>query len=323
MAYASKMDDTYGNYTYDDFLKCVENIEKWFPIGKHKLRTQLIYDLTLYHPSYFVKTTVSDVREVFGPINMSALTRIEGSPTIITLRDPRPKEFKGKIRFTPQNTLAFSQYVVCLNNNRDMTFTSVNVNSPVLQKEKYLITECDAAYASDEKDCNYSEIEKNAWAFLEQDKRFAIQNNNQVSKNVQNEMSKTIHEMFCLCSDIFERWCVTYEWNNALFAIPMPPEAFKTIFKTRDKVGGRRRVMPVIVKEHKRKGIDVVSHIRMYSDYICMNGRKFGVYVGSENFGTILHSERQIKNMKKRLSNAEVENIGGQEFYVMKAGGAE
>lgn len=312
MAYKTKLRTKIDPFTYDDFIKIIHDIETSFPVKFGRLPADIIWVMHDHIPSYFVKTTVSDLHDVEGVINLTVMTQFHdfANRIILKIREPHKKDFFGKIKFTPRNTLALTVIGAAPDGIWE------NDKTPILQNESYIIRECDAAYANDEEEVDYSEIMRNAWTFLEDDKRFATYPESMRRKPTgTKDLSYCVQEALCAFHDASEHYGICYEWNNALFVISVERENLKEIFKNRDKIDGRRRVLPVVVKEHTRNGATVEAHMRMGSNYVSIDGREFTFFMGAEDFGTILKSLRQKERMKEKIGNAEQMDFGGVGIY--------
>lgn len=297
----------------DENLKLIEKnftdrTSKYF-IGK------TIYVLLpgIYQANYFVKTTVSDIKSVLGEIDINWLDILNGysNLNLFCLREPRKREFAGDVKFTPRNSLSFSSYGFCFDKNGDAEVCVTNKSIPILQNEKFLIESCDNAFNTNEEDVDYDEIMRNSIINLIQDDRFSNVKKNQrcnPNKAVENEIKQKIQEMLCIYYDIENSWGITYVWKGILFIIPLKREYFKDILKNRDKEGGRRRVLPTIVKSHTRKGrYNVDSHLRTCSG-VKIDNREFGFLVGAEDYEKIFpKTEKSKKRAMRMIENSDVE----------------
>lgn len=305
------------DYTLEDFQKEVEWIEKFFTKDVCNGMTGETIWVTngIFEVDSFVNTTVSDYHEVYGDVRINVLTKLDAfsNPFIIKLREPRAKEFRSKIKFTPKGALSLSTSFIGPGKDGTMKLEKSS-NTPILQKEKYLVESCKIAFANDMSDAKYREIAENCWEFLEYNKQFAVAHKEQLKPFYgRKDVSRAIQTALSSYMDYKSFYGITYMWNGVLFIFPIKREDMKKVFRNREKIDGRRRVMPTIVKDHKRNGNDVVSHIRVGAYPLKIGGREYGFYIGSEDYSRVLSCKKQVENMKRKLKNAVIED----EFYVL------
>lgn len=303
-------------FSYEFLDENLKLIEKNFTDSTSKYFTgKTIYVLLpgIYETNYFVKTTVSDIKSVEGKIDINWLCMLNdySNLQLFCLKEPRKREFAGDVKFTPRNSLSFSSYGFCFDKNGDAEVCVTNKSIPILQNEKFLIEACDNAFNTNEEDVDYDEIMRDSIINLIQDDRFSNVKKNQrcnPNKAVENEIKQKIQEMLCTYYDIENSWGITYVWKGILFIIPLKREYFKDILKDRDKEGGRRRVLPTIVKSHTRNGgHNVDSHLRSCNG-VKIDNREFGFLIGAEDYEKIFpKTEKSRKRAMRMIKNSDVE----------------
>ena len=281
--------------TLEQFEKLIEEIEMIFTKEVTKsIRFKEIYVLLpgVFCQSYFVKTTVSDVMDVCGNININVLLKhydtIGYAFELSIFEKATPKQMRGILRFTPKNTLAYSAYGIASKSGGQGSCVFCAGTHALLQDEKFLVSYCDNAYDNDENNVDYDYVEKRAFKVLDVDKRFST-NNQARNTNPERvmEMSQNTQRIISTYYEMTNSWAIIYDWNGLTFKFPMEQKYFKELLKNREKVNGRKRVLPTVVKKHKRKDREVSSHLRA-ADYDCiLNGRKFDFLIGGEDFEKI------------------------------------
>lgn len=313
MAYQINADLSPEDFTYDQFAHAVRDIEKQFTKDVCRDISGNYIFVTTYpfcQKNYFVKTTVSDYREVCGNIRIDFLTRLQAYSNYcyLRIREPSKKEFRGKIKFTPKGTLSLSMYFVGSDKKGAWTINKL----PILQNESYITKECDAFFANDEKNADYDEVMNKAWTFLELDERFRAYPKSEckiAEKGALEEISFAIQQALCLLNDVNDLYGAVYVWHDVAFVFPMTRSQMKEVFKERDKIGGRRRWLPTVSKGYtKKNGTQVDASLKMGSPTFTIDGRQFSILVGREDFGTILSTKKQIARMKQKLNGAEIKN---------------
>ena len=324
MAYTRDINLTAKGFSYEQFKFELERIEKSFTKEVSKpLSGQAIW-VTTYpfaQLDFFVKTTVSDYHDVYGNISINILTKADvlcDNYVVLRIEEGNKKILRSKLKFTPKNTLMLTEYGIGVDGDGGFEGSYLNYKSPILQRESYLTTECDAAFATDAGDDVYQEIMENAWIGLEQDKRFRKYSDKEypVTPCIGiRAMSACVQKALCLNADVKDMCGVTYVWNNILFVFPIHADQLKYVFKDREKIDGRRRVLLSVVKEHQRKGITVEQHIRTGCSYFSIEGREFSVFVGGEVIREVIRSNKQACLWKDKLKHMGVENVDGASFY--------
>lgn len=317
--YERSINTKQNDYSYEYFRSWVERIEKYFTADNSKgLRGQYVWVACGgFGVDAFVNTTVSDYREVFGPVKIHALMdidQISNALALVTLREPYKNEFRSKIKFTPKGALSFTKRMIVEDKHGCRHFTEKSV--PVLQKEKYLRDECDRLFAANASDSDYLNVSKNCWAFLERDGAFVVdQTLTKQAFTGREHLSDLLQRALSQYQDLLDLYGVTYEWNGVLFIFPMERERMKVVFANRDPVDGRRRVLPAMVKEHTRKnGSQVCRHVRGGSHTMTIEGRTFGIYMGAGDFEQTIITDKQRGNMKRHLKNAKING----DFYALE-----
>lgn len=299
-------------FDYDFFLSKVELIESNFKDDVlNYIRGRHIYVLLngLFDATYFVKTTVSDIHEVMGDIKFDVLVNPDGFSNCVlySIREPGRKSFRGKIRYTPPNTLALTvRWITRDNKSMKMRCAGFD-NMPILQDEKFLVSECDRLYKNNEIGADYDYIERHAFRFLTDDKRIAcgedyVRRNQEAALND----SQMVHRALCQYFDVTNSWGICYEYAGNCFIFPMKREYIQEIFKKRDKENGRRRVIASLVKGYTRNdGTEVDGHLRTH-DGFSIGGRDFSLLIGAEDFGKMFpNSEKSKKRIKNIINTSE------------------
>lgn len=291
-----------NEYSYDDFEQVIKRIEFTFHKTAAKMtRGRIMW--CLLRPFVddldgFVKTTVSDYKAVYGNVKIDVLTELSdeiGNLVYLSVREPSTKDFRGKLRYVPKNTLAL-----------DLTFYGVNKDgsagrgrvgaykAPIWQDESYVNLSCDALFARDAKNKEYEEVSENAWKFLECDKRFSVHKPLEFPPGAK-AISKDLQTALMLNAELSYEYGVVYQYNENAFIFPMSKERMKQIFKNREPINGRRSIMPTDVKEHKRNGVVIPKHVRLGETYFIINGRQYSFYMGAADIGMFVKSPTRMK----------------------------
>ena len=327
MAYKNG-DLTQSPITQEDFEKEIEWIEMVFTkeIAKPFDGTTLYYlKGGIFNQNYFVKTTVSDLRDVMG--NDDGFGWIDNSnslsnPTVnyISL-NARKGEFRGRLKATPPNTFVYSISLLGFRTSDKNEMSEDMLNSykhqwvsqkyPVVQDEKFLNAACDNAFESDEYGVDYDYIMGHSIKFLDHNKTLSI-GGVRLKDDVMVELSKTIQTGLCLMHEAKNVWAISYDWNGVDFRFPMTHENMRNVLKNRDKIDGRKSALPTLRKEHYRSGTLIPRHMtnmwntRDKDRGITMNGRMFRVFIDTDAMESgVLNHEAGIKRVRKELYEAE------------------
>lgn len=312
-----------NEYSYEDFEKVIKRIEFTFhKKAAEKTSGRIMWCLL---PPFvndldgFVKTTVSDYKAVYGNIKIDVLTELSdeiGNYIYLSVREPNAKDFRGKIRYVPKNTLALSMTVYGVNEDGSAGQGAVVAHkTPIWQDESYVNISCDALFARDARNEEYEEISKNAWKFLECDKRFSVHKPCEYPRGAK-DLSKNLQTALMLNDELSCEYGVVYQYNDNAFIFPMSKERMKQIFKNREPINGRRSIMPTFVKEHKRNGVVVPAHIRMGENYFVINGREYSFYMGSSDVELFVKSPTRMKEFKNAKRDG---NFDDRFIYTQKA----
>lgn len=274
----------------------------------------------VFDEKYFVKTTVSDVLDTCGGINIAWVTGEQGEcqngfvgKLLYKLSVANQKQYRGKLKFTPRNTLSLKIWVV--GDGKDGDAIAVPIGDfPVLQDEKFVNASVDNAFNNDDEGTDYEYIMRHSFKVLYNDKRFI--GDKKLYKTVPPEMesniSYSVHEIICRYYDVTSSWAICYDYNENTFIYPMRQEFLKETLKGRDRIGGRKRVLPTVVKGHKRGAENVSSHLRAYGGDIVMEGRRFDILVGADSFSQIFpdnkYGHRKMMEMRKLASSVRPAN---------------
>lgn len=272
MSYKNEVEEQ-NFHSIEELEEKIERIENWFSEENAKCFSgKMIYviDPDIFDGNYFVNTTVSDVEQVCGEININFLN-YENKLVVHTIRKPKKKEWSGILRFTPSKSYVYE--MAC-----DFGNGIERYKVPVIQNEKFVTDKCKEYFENNDIGSDYAYVEKHAFTDLFSDKRFGLRKDYWNYSEEKERVSEVCHELVCQYFDIKNSWAITYLWKNILFAFPMKQEYFKKIFKDRDIATGknRRGILPTIVNEHKRNGSETVhTHLRVSGDYVTIHGRDF------------------------------------------------
>lgn len=318
MAYKNHVEEQ-RKFSYDEFLKYVKYIEKYFTeeVSK-KISGRYIYVLLdgCYDCTYFVKTTVSDLRSIDGKIDFECLfTSYNGDDeagiAYYSLKEPNRKSFKGKIKFIPKGTVSLTFRCITKKQNGKADVFGFD-NEPILQNEEFLISRCDEAFQNNEEGVDYNYIENNAFSFLSYDKRISCfkKFNANVNKDVREMHSAKVQEIVSKMYDVGKSWGVYMVHNGNSFIFPLKREYIQELFKKRDKEDGRRKTIASLVSSYTRKdGTEVDGHLRTANSF-SIDGRRYGMYIGMEDFEKMIpNTNKSKKRLKKAMQEYEV--IGG------------
>ena len=297
-----------NNYSYKDFEEVIKRIEFTF----HKKAAKVTEGRTMWclvEPFIsdldgFVKTTVSDYKAVYGDVKIDVLTELSDDIAnfyYISIREPQAKDFRGKIRYVPKNTLSMTTVFWGVDKDGSAQGAMVSAHkTPIWQDESYVNLTCDALFARDAKNEEYVEVCENAWKFLECDKRFSVHKPCRLPIGAK-DISRNIQTALMLNDGLLSEYGVVYQYNDNVFIFPMSKERMKQIFKGRDPINGRRRTLPTLVREHQRNGTVVKKHIRLAEDYFTINGREYCFYMGSCDMDALFNSPTRIKELKNAV----------------------
>ena len=323
MAYKSTVEEQ-AKFDYEFFKERLEFIESQFKDDVLKyIKGKFIYVLLdgMYEATYFVKTTVSDLQYVTGNnIDFDFMVNPIGynNCVVYSVKEPNKKSFRGKIKYTPKNTLSLTVRWIAKKENGKMSCCGID-NMPILQDEKFLVSACDNLFENDEAGADYDYIERHAFRFLTDDKRIACGEDwKRRQPEAALEDSQMVHRGLCQYYDVVNSWGVCYQYAGNCFIFPLKREYIQEIFKRRDKENGRRRVIASLVRDYKRKdGTEVDRHLRT-TDSFSIDGRTFNIYVGMEDFDNMYaDNEKSKKRLKKEFDNSEI--VGN--LMVRKHGG--
>lgn len=284
-----------------EFIRIIKDYpEKFFGGEKQRGRFGTIYVLVpgVFAENWFVKTTVSDVLDVCGKINITWLTVSEASGAgiehsrmrcLCNLSVASPKHYRGVLKFTPKNTLSLKMWAVGTDANGNDCVAPLG-DYPMLQDEKFVNASVDNAYNNDDEGTDYEYIERHAFRMLCNDKRFVGDKGlyKCISPDAEADLSAITHKMIGRYYEVIESWGICYNFNENTFVLPMRQEYLKETLRGREKVDGRRGVLPTVVKKHDRKGKAVSSHIRSSDKKIVVCGREFEILVGADSFPQIM-----------------------------------
>lgn len=281
MAYKGKIEEQ-SLHSMEELEEIIEQIEKWFTDDVAKIfsgKAIYVLDARIFDMNYFVNTTVSDVESVCGNIEINFIGNCD-KIFVERMRKPKKNEWRNAIKFITPRTYAYERYI------KDEDSKVIHYSFPVLQDERFVLSECKKNFENDDIGSDYDFIMEHAFIVMISDKRFQttdhFKNNRKEIENQSKSISSNCHQVICQYFDIKESWAITYAYKNILFIFPMKQEYFKQIFKDRDIAEGKKRrgVLPTIVNEHKRSGNKTVhSHLRIGGGYATIHGRDFSFVI--------------------------------------------
>lgn len=263
-----------------------------------------------FDQTIFVKTTVSDLREVCANgINFTWISEDKYfcNPIVSRIREPKKGEFRGRLKFVPSKTFTYELSMLCPTKNGSELESNVMAKYPILQDEQFLNTTCDKAYENDENGVDYDYIMRNCNKVLYTDKRIAEKSCN-VPLNTALDMSDRAQEGICYMFEARLTWSIVYEWQGISFFFPVSHENMLNILKRRDFVGKRRETLPTTVERHTRNGKTIERHTRNVWNAddaapITMNGREYKIFIAPEIYSEYwLKTARNKKRMEEFLS---------------------
>ena len=303
----------------EKFLEIIRDYpEKYFAGEKWRKKLGDVFVLVpgVFGERYFAKTTVSDVLAVCGGIDITWITVSQTysgrwGRFLCRLAVANPKRYRGKLKFTPRNTLTLQMWLMGVNETNGKEWVSPLDDYPLLQDEAFINASVDNAYNNDDEGTDYDYISQHAFRMLYNDKRFCGDKGlyKRLSPEAEADISSMVHEMICRYYEIMESWAICYEFNENLFVFPMRQEFLKETLKGRDKIDGRRRVIPTVVKAHKRGNKSVSSHLRSFDADLIMDGRKFDILIGVESYPQIYPNNAY--GMRKLLEVRDALASGG------------
>lgn len=318
------VDFSQGILSEQGFLQIIKDYpEKFFSGERQRGRFGTVFVLVpgVFAESYFVKTTVSDVLDVCGKINITWLT--VSKPSGVGMENSRmrclcnlsvasPKHFRGVLKFTPKNTLSLKMWAVGEDNDGNYSVAPLG-DYPMLQDEKFVNASVDNAYNSDDEGTDYGYIERHAFRMLCNDKRFVGDKGlyKCISPDAEADLSAIVHEMICRYYEVTKSWGICYSFNENTFVFPMRREYIKETLKGRDKINGRRRTIAAVVKEHTRRGKTVSSHLRGDGYDIVVDGRKFEILVGADSFPQIMPNNKYGRTKMAEMRTALASSAQG------------
>lgn len=300
-----------------EFIRIIKDYpEKFFGGEKQRGRFGTVFVLVpgVFAESYFVKTTVSDVLDVCGKINITWMAVSEPSGVgmehlrmryLCNLSVASPKHYRGVLKFTPKNTLSLKMWIVGTDKNGNDCVAPLG-DYPMLQDEKFVNASVDNAYNNDDEGTDYGYIERHAFRMLCNDKRFVGDKGlyKCISPDAEADLSAIVHEMICRYYEVTESWGICYSFNENTFVFPMRREYIKETLRGRDKINGRRRTIAAVVKEHTRRGKTVSSHLRGDSYDIIVDGRKLEILVGADSFPQVFPENAYGEKAKARIKKS-------------------
>lgn len=307
-------------FSYEEFLNMVKKIEDNFTDDVCKyIRGRCIYVLLngAFEQSYFEKTTVSDLKDVSGKINFDCIIDSQGNFSNVmmySIKEPGRKDFRGKIKYVPKHTLSVSTRFIGIEKDGSRGVAGFE-KIPFLQDEKFINSACDNLFNCDEEGADYDFIEKHAFRILTNDKRLKCGDDYTLTApGVEQELSQSLHRIICNIYDVLQSWGICYEYKGNCFIFPLKQKYIKEVFKSRDKVNGRRQTIAAIVSGYERAdGHKVDGHLRT-ADSFTIDGREFSIFVGNEDFEKIFpdtnKSYLRAKRMYQQMAKISNTNIG-------------
>lgn len=294
--------------------------EKFFRDESYRGRLGKVFMLVdgVFNERYFEKTTVSDVLQVCCEgIHITWVTGgmdEEGwhSRYLLNMSVAKPRAYRGRLKFVPRNTLSVKVWRLKETESHE-AFVEFLGDFPMLQDEKFVNASVENAYNSDDEGVDYEYIERHAFRVLYNDKRFVGDKRwyKSVLPDAELLLSKIVQQMICRYYEVRESWGICYYFNENAFVFPMRQEYLKETLRGREKVDGRRRTLPTVVKKHNRKGITVSSHLRAADKKVIVGGREFEIVVGTDSYSQIFpdnaYGEKALARIKKSTAGAQQE----------------
>ena len=318
MSYKLTVEDQ-KEFSYDEFLRIIKKIEDNFTDNVCEyIRGRYIYVLLsgAFEQSFFVKTTVSDLQDVLGKINFDCIVDNQGiynNVALYSIKEPGKKDFRGKIKYTPNHTLSVSTKFIGVNEDGTRGVAGFD-KLPFLQDEKFVNSSCDNLYNCDEEGADYDFIEQHAFRALANDRRLKCGDDYVLTTpGIEQEISQSLQRIICNMYDVTESWAVCYEYKGNCFMFPLKQKYIKEIFKNRDKVNGRRQTIAAIVKSYKKAdGSEVDGHLRS-ADGFTIDGREFSILIGGEDFEKIF-PKTDKSAIRVRKMHRELRQISDTDF---------
>ena len=249
-------------YTIDDFMNVIYKIEE---IYTKKYNLGSIYVSDLMNTGVMMNTLFSDVKSLMG----SEICTLSTSHSILmTIKIPYKKQIRSELKFPVNDCFMFIVRNI-ENGSFDYRFMK--------QKEQYIKDNFENWGGMNNHNCdNWDDFSTNAIIDLSVDKRFAKH-----PLPLYPEWEKTYkisaNELICMIPDFKSSWGITYEWNGTTFVIPIEHENIKKIFKNREPIEGRKRVLPTVIEGRK------ATHIRAFDSIVEFEDRKFGFKIGMDD----------------------------------------
>lgn len=302
--------------TQEQFETHIATIEKVFnqTVAKRFSGKTIYYIVdNVFSQPYFVNTIFDDVCE--ATLHDSFLW-IDRSFDINNLQihgiwKPKKKEFKDILKATPPNTLAYYRAFLC----RDNPWSDYGLADgvyPVIQKTEWIKNECNKTFSRETNALPYDTIMGNAISFPVTNRALSKVQPPEMMSSDKNcfDTSFAIQKGISRIFEAFMSWAIIYDWNGIEFIIPMEREYMLNILKNRDKVNGRRPLLPRLVREYERNGTVVARHFSAAmldkSEPYTMNGKEYKILIGPESYDTYLPGSkkliRYLKDHRKQKS---------------------
>ena len=290
-------------FTEDSLMKAVKYCEMLADMPKtQQLMSGRVYWYLIdyeWNNTYSLNTTVSDLLEVDNrnlEFNSVYDLTYDNNPQLTSIKMANNKEFREVLKFTPKNTLSVSQIWISPKEDGAYFFQKY----PYLQNEEIV--------KKFNNDTTESEL-TSAYNLLVYDKRVTAKLPEQKKENF-SEIGERLHRLLCISYYVRNSWAVVYVYKNVMFLIPINNiSELKDALKNRDKINGRKRVMPTVVKSHKRKnGEEVASYVRGIP-WFSIHGREFCFLAGTDYLPLMFHKN---KNGWEKIKKLEKDNLG---FY--------
>ena len=296
--------------TQEQFETHIAKIEKIFnPTVARRFQGKTIYYIAddVFNQPYFVNTIFEDICE--ATLSNSFLW-IDRSFDIDNLqihgiRKSKKREFKNILKATPPNTLSYYRAIL----TRDDPWSDYKYADgvyPIVQRTAWIKNECNKKFTGHANAIPYDSIMGNAISFPIISSTLSKVSPPEMLNSERNrfDTSYAIQKGISRIFEAFMSWAIVYEWNDIEFVIPMEREYMLNILKNRDKVNGRRPLLPRLVREYERNGTVVARHFSAAmpdkSEPYTMNGREYKILIGPESYdGYLKGSKKLIKYIKE------------------------
>lgn len=296
--------------TQEQFETHVVEIEKIFnPNVASHYRGKTIYYIAddVFNQPFFVNTMFEDVCDMTLHDSFLWIDRSFDIDNlqIHGIKKPRKKEFRNILKVTPPHTLSYYRAILSRSDPwSDYSYS--DTTQPVVQRKAWIQEQCQKTFSGQANALPYDDIMGNSIFFPVTNGAMSKLHPPVMLQSERNrfDTSYAIQKGISRIYEAAMSWGICYTWNNVDFIIPMEREYIINVLKNREKVNGRRPLLPRLVREYERNGKTVARHFSAAmpdkeEPYI-MNGRKYKVWIGTESYdGYLAGSKKLIKYFKE------------------------